>query len=494
MRLFAVLFISVPLAAQDPSPYVPLAHWATSYVEHWIARGLMVDPTPLRRPFHADDLVRALEAADTLPLSKGERRLRHAILSDLARRERGPWGRLDLHASAAASSHARRDPLRAAGTGHATAAGGLALTLQFGGVVLATHPQFDSRLKYDPDYAGKKDRAIAGRNAEAYLSMQWRYGELFFGSLDRNWGPTALDGLLVSAGPYSYDHLGLAVGTASVRLEALLTQLDDLPDTAGASTHRWWVAHRLVVRPPGRSTFSLWEGTLVAGRDRALEPWFANVVNLGLLAQYDQGSSANSLLGADVELWFHRIRVFAQVLLDDVQIDRAAASDREPASYGFTVGAQGGVGPVAWTTYYSRVTNLAYRTPSPTETVMRRGVGLGRNFSDYDQVTLRTSVVLGPGVLLSPEATLLRQGQGDFRLPYPAVAAYDSTPTFLAGVVARTVRLALGAQWHGGGWSIVADGGAHLIRNAGHVAGRTDTQWVGSVGVTYRLHWESVLP
>jgi hypothetical protein len=279
-----------------------------------------------------------------------------------------------------------------------------------------------------------------------------------------------------------------------VRLEALLTQLDDLPDTAGAPNHRWWVAHRLVLRPPGRSTFSLWEGTLVAGRDRALEPWYANVVNLGLLAQYDQGSSANSLIGADAEVWIHRIRAFAQVLVDDVQIDRAAASDREPASYGLTLGAQGGVGPAAWTAFYSRVTNLAYRTPNPPETVMRRGVGLGRNFSDYDQLTLRASVVLGPGVLLTPEATLLRQGQGDFRLPYPAVAAYDSTSTFLAGIVERTVRLALGAQWHGGGWSLVADGGAHLIHNAGHVVGRNDTQWVGSVAVTRRLHWESVVP
>lgn len=494
MRLFAVLLISGPLAAQDPSPYVPLAHWANPYVEHWIARGVMVDPTPLRRPFQVDPLVRALEAADTLLLSSGERRVRGAMLDDLARRERGPWGRLDLHAGVAAASHARRDPLRAAGAGHATAAGGLALTLQFGGVVLATHPQFDSRLKYDPDYAGKKDRAIAGRNAEAYLSAQWRYGELFFGSLDRNWGPTALDGLLVSPGPYSYDHLSLAVGTASVRLEALLTQLDDLPDTAGVSTHRWWVAHRLVFRPPGRSTFSLWEGTVVAGPDRALEPWYANVVNLGLLAQYDQGSSANALIGADVELWIDRIRAFAQLLLDDVQIDRAAATDREPSAYGFTLGAQGSAGPAAWTAFYSRVTNLAYRTPSPPETVMRRGVGLGRNFSDYDQLTLRASVVLGPGVLATPEATLLRQGQGDFRLPYPAVAAYDSTPTFLSGVVERTVRFALGARWHGGGWSIVADGGAHLIRNAGHVAGRHDTRWVGSIGVTHRLHWESVLP
>ena len=64
----------------------------------------------------------------------------------------------------------------------------------------------------------------------------------------------------------------------------------------------------------------------------------------------------------------------------------------------------------------------------------------------FDQLTLRGSVIGGPGVLLEPEITVLRQGEGDFRLPYPAVAQYDSTPTIFAGVQERTLRLAIAGR------------------------------------------------
>ena len=100
----------------------------------------------------------------------------------------------------------------------------------------------------------------------------------------------------------------------------------------------------------------------------------------------------------------------------------------------------------------------------------------------------------GPGLLLSPEITLLRQGEGDFRLPYPAVTAYDSTPTFLDGVVERTVRLALDARLEGPRWGIVGNGGVHLVRNAAHVSGAEETRWVGSVAITFRFSRESLLP
>ena len=186
--------------------------------------------------------------------------------------------------------------------------------------------------------------------------------------------------------------------------------------------------------------------------------------------------------------------VFASLLIDDFQIDRGTASDKEPPAYGLTIGAEGGLGAAAWTAFYTRVTNLTYRTPNPAEAVMDRGDGLGRNFSDYDQVTIRGSVIAGPGLLLSPEATLLRQGQGDFRLPYPAVAAYASTPTFLAGVVERTLRLALGANLDRASWGLAANGGVHLEHNAGHVSGASRTRWIGSVAFTYRFHRESPLP
>jgi hypothetical protein len=479
---------------QDASPHVPLSHWAMPYVEHWIARGVVRDPAPLTRPVTRHQLLAALAAVDTARLGAGDRRLLAAMRSDLSDRERGPAVRLAGHAGVAVASHSRRDALRPAGPAMATAAGGAALELRLGHVTAVTHPYFDTRLRRDPDYRGKKDRAIAGRNAEAYVSAQWHFGELFFGTQDRNWGPTALDGLLLSAAPYAYDHFALALGTSAVRLEGVIAQLDDLPDTAGVLHHRYYVAHRLLVRPRGRTSIALWEGTLVAGPERTLEPWYANIVNLGLLAQYDQASSANNQLGIDVETHLGPLGVFGSVLIDDIQVDRGGAGDDEPTSYGLTLGARGGVGPLAVTGFYTRVSNLTYRTPQRTETIMRSGVGLARNYSDYDQVTVRASLLMAPGLLLTPEATILRQGEGDFRLPYPATADYATTPTFLAGVVERTVRLALGARGDGQRVGVRADAGVHFVDNAGHITGATDTRFVGSIALEYRFTWSRPLP
>jgi hypothetical protein len=498
--LLVLAFIAVaPLAAQEASPYLPVSHWSTPYLEHFIATGRMTDPSPLSRPLKTQDVVRALEAVDSNAVTGAEWSVVRRIRSDLARRTRGPSARMDLHAGVAGSSHARRDPLRAAGPGHGTFSGGAALTLSFGHAVLVSHPYFDTRLKWDPDYSGKKDRVIAGRAAEAYVSAQWRFGEVLFGSVDRNWGPRITEGLLVSPSPYSYDHFAVRLGTEDVSLEGLITQLDDVgvitpPSTNAVLHHRYFIAHRFTIRPPGSTTFSLWEGTILAGPDRQLEPWFANIFTLGILQQYDQNSQANNLLGLDVTTRIKRTRVFASVLLDDIQVDKKTAGDREPPSYGFTVGAQGGIARFGWTAFYTQVSNLAYRTPQPAEAVMRRNVGLGRNFSDYDQLTLRGSMIAGPGALIEPEVTLLRQGEGDFRLPYPTEAQYDSTPTIFAGVQERTLRLAVAGRLAHGRWVVSGDGGVHLISNANHVTAADRTRWVGRVEVMWRTKKEGRIP
>ncbi|MEX2155294.1 MAG: hypothetical protein WD773_00460 [Gemmatimonadales bacterium] len=501
MRTLSFILLGVvaswrPALAQEASPYVPVSFWGAPFVEHLIARGHMVDPTPLTRPFRVDDLLRALQAVDSTIVNGAEWAVVKTVRADLDRHQRGPSARMDVHAGVMGSSHARRDPLRAAGPGHGTFSGGVALTLYLGPAVFVTHPYFDTRLKWDPDYLGKKDRVIAGRAAEAYVSAQWSFGEVFFGSLDRNWGggPRLVEGLLVSPSPYSYDHLGVSIGTTGVRLEGIITQLDDLPDTSGAINHRYFIAHRFTIRPPGSTTISLWEGTLLAGPDRQLEPWFANIFTLGLVQQYDQGSQANNLVGVDVTTRVRNVQLFGSLLFDDIQVDKSTAGDREPPSYGLTLGAQGAVGPAGWTAFYTQVTNLTYRTPSPAEAVMRRGVGLARNFSDYDQLTVRGSMMAGPGVLLEPEVTLLRQGEGDFRLPYPTVAQFDSTPTLFAGVVERTVRLAVGGRIAHGRWVVSGDGGVHLINNAGHVSGAERTRWVGRVAVMWRSKKEGRVP
>ncbi len=234
------MFTPTALAAQEASPYVPLGHWTMPYVEHLIARGVIRDPTPLTRPLKRADLVRALREVDTLTVNATVAKTVRRLLTAFQPFERGTRYRVAGDLGIAAATYARRDPLaaiddtgpRQTGPDHGTVSGGLDIEFRLGRVVAVTHPYFDTRLKYDPDWYGYKKRFIAGRTAEAYLSAQWSMAELFFGRLDRNWGPSGIQGLLLSDDPYGLDHLAIALGTPNFQLQAMATQLDEA-DSAG---------------------------------------------------------------------------------------------------------------------------------------------------------------------------------------------------------------------------------------------------------------------
>jgi len=492
------------LTAQEASPYVPLQHWTMPYVEHLIARGVIPDPTPLTRPLKRADLVRVLRAVDTLTVGDKVAKTVRRLLAALDVPGHGPRYRVAGEVGVAAATYARRDPLaaiddtgpRQAGPELVTVSGGLDGQLQLGHVVAVTHPYVDTRLKHDPDWYGFKKRSVAGRTAESYLSAQWAVGEVFFGRLDRNWGPSGIQGLLLSDNPYGLDHLALALGTARFQLQAVATQLDDDTDATGAAVHRYMVQHRVWLRPHARWTFAVWEGTVVSGRDRDFEPWYLNILNVGYIEQFNTHTSANNLLGLDFER-HGAATVFGQLLLDDIQIDRTTPQDQKPSSYGLTIGAKGGFGSstLAWTLFYTRVANLTYRNENNFQVPFYHLLGIGRNFADYDQATLRVGFLPLPSLLLQPELTLLRQGEGDPRLPHPAVADYPTTQTIFQGVVERTLRLALSGNYapHQR-LGLTFDAGVHHITNFQHVSGDSHTRFVGSVGLSYRFGWEGQLP
>ena len=492
LATFALL-ATAPLGAQSASPYLPISHWATPYIEHLITRGIVIDPTPLTRPWREAVIVQALKDADTAAMTRAERTEVDRIVAALDEREAGPRARADLDVGVAAANFSRRDPLRADSTGHGTVNAGANLDFRFGPIVAVTHPELDTRLKYDPDWYGRKNRVIAGRTDEAYVSAQWRYGEVFFGSLDRNWGPAAVQGLLLSPNPYSLTHLEVNVGTTGFQLQGWVTQLNDLADSTGATAHRYMVQHRLWLKIPAGWAVSAWEGSVTSGNGRTLEPWFANLLDLGYLEQLNTKTNVNSFLGLDFQR-AGRTSVFGQFLLDDIQVDKGTAGDRKPASYGLTLGAQGSAWGSAWTAFYTRVANLTYRNEDNTMVPLWFGLGTGRNYDDYDQLTLKASVLTGPGVLLEPELTLLRQGQGDPRLPHPPVSAYPTTAGIFQGIVERTFRVALGARADGAHFGISGNAGLHFVHNEAHVSGVNGTRFVGQVAVTWRFGGERVLP
>src|SRR5258706_9530692 len=123
----SVAFFSVA-SSQEAPPYPPLSPWSVPFIEHLIASGRMADPTPLTRPFRTDQVLRALDAVDSTTVTRAEWAVVRQVRRDLTRQERGPPARLDVHPGVAASSHARRDPLREGGGGHGRASGGAAPT------------------------------------------------------------------------------------------------------------------------------------------------------------------------------------------------------------------------------------------------------------------------------------------------------------------------------------------------------------------------------
>jgi len=492
------------LAAQEASPYVPLQHWTMPYLEHLITRGVIADPTPLTRPFRQADLVRVLRGVGTLAVGDKVAKTVRRLLSALDSPGPGPRYRVAGDVGIAAATYSRRDPLaaldsvgpRQAGPEHSTVSGGLDLELHLGRVVAVTHPYFDTRLKYDPDWFGEKRRVTGGRTEESYLSAQWPVGELFFGRLDRNWGPSGIQGLLLSDNPYGFDHLALAIGTSRFQLQALATQLDDRSDSTGVVVHRYLEQHRVWLRLGKRWTVALWEGSVLSGPNRVFEPWYLNILNLGYLEQFNTHTSANSFLGVDFER-HGEPTLFGQFMLDDIQVDRKTTLDQKPSSYGLTMGAKGGFGRsgLAWTLFYTRVANLTYRNENNLQTPLYHLLGTGRNFADYDQATLKLGVLPMGALLIQPELTVLRQGEGDPRLPHPLVAAYPATATFLQGVVERTLRLALSGDYAPDErLGFTFDVGVHHITNFQHITGDSQTRFVGSVGLSYRFGWGGALP
>lgn len=493
------------LAAQEASPYVPIADWTMPYVEYLIATGVVADPTPLTRPLKRGDLLRALREVDTLTVPARAAEVVRRLIAVYTPERHGPSYHVVGNLGVAAATYMRRDPLaaidstgpRQAGSSRGTVSGGLDLQFLFERVVAVAHPYFDTRLKYDPDWYGTKTRSIAGRTAESYVSAQWRLAELFFGRLDRNWGPSGIQGLLLSDNPYGLDHLGVEFGTPRFQFQAIATQLDDQLDSAGVNEHRYMAQHRLWIRPNKRWTFAVWEGEVLSGPNRVFEPWYLNIMNLGLLEEINnRARKINSFVGLDLERQGD-MTPFAQFMLDDIEIDRKSTTDVKPPSYGLTIGAKGGLGsaPLSWMLFYTQVANLTYRNEDNLEVPLYHFLGTGRNFDDYDQATLKLTFLPRPGLLLEPELTYLRQGQGDPRLPHPLPAAYPTTATIFQGVVERTLRLAASGDYtpseHLG---VSFDAGIHRITNFQHVIGDTRTQFIGSIGVTYRFVMAGALP
>ena len=493
---------AVPLQSMSAqSAYVPLNDVAYVYIDALIARNQLRSLSLLERPYTVDAVRAALRGNSEArgrrsgrrsdPGSRRRATMHFRLEAAIAKYDLPPARqssfRAAAHASlwATATTSAQRDLMLADEISPPVRPGG-ALTVigGVGPIIGVSRTMFDNSLNDDPDFAGRKDRRIAGRTEDAYVAGQWRYGELFFGRAARNWGPHAHHGLLVSNAPYTYDHLYGRIGSTRLNMALLFGRLNDHSSPLGDRVQRYVATHRLAARFGGFEA-ALAESFLYTGVGRGIEPSLLNPLAVYGLAFRNEQQDGNLLLSAQVASRTRLGNLSAELLVDDVQIDRCDPLCAEPSSYGFTLSATGIPAPLSARlfTSYTRVTALTYRTPNPAERYASFDVGLGRSASDYDEARIGVDLVPGP-FAVQLYAAFRRQGEGDYRARFPDPSEYVSQPVIFEGSVLRVRRAAVSG---GGRWAdleVRGDVGYNWVENPPGIL-RQATGFAGRV----RLAW-----
>jgi hypothetical protein len=493
-QLFVLLALAIPtgLWAQAASPYIPLDHWAMPYIEHLIRSGVIDDPNPLTRPLRVTAVTEALARVDHTKVAPASRTVIQDLLDEFADQVDGARGEIDLLFEGSVRSHARHDPVRPAGEGGGKYRGGFHARLVAGPLTFSTRPLLDSNLDQDPDYGGIRHGPFIGRIQDAYISVETGPLEVVFGNVARNWGPPALHGMLLSNVPYGYDHLLVSLDTRFFGIQTLVTQLDDMV-VEGAAHQRYWVAHRAVFRPWSR--LSLWfnQATLLAGPGRNLDVWALNPLRFNQIAAEDEDTErgTNSFLEMAARIGLaRRLTLTAVVMIDDLSLFGRDAGVDAPERGGVAFTLDGGISKVSWELLYTAISSLAYRTFGASEVALRRGVGIGRNFSDYDQVTAFVTTMAPLNTLLGFEVTHLRQGEGDIRKPFPTGTELAGAPMLFRGTVERTWRVAASLETHPvAGLAIRGTAGYHRVFNAGNIEGEQSSDFVGGISVSYSFRF-----
>jgi hypothetical protein len=483
--------------AQLPShAYVPLEDWSMQHIEHLIRKNVIPDPLPMVRPFTVGALGRSLARVDSSVASQRELDIVARLKKRFDLDEDWVGVTLEGDAGVWTATHARRNSnLRESGDGYVYPRIGVNGVLQAGVAAVVMHPEFDPNLDEDPDFGGK-DSPLDFYYPNAYLAFRSRHVSVDLGRLRRNWGPVGVRGLDISSAPYPYDHFFFMVHTNRVYGHFLVADIDPVVNSNGERSNRYLAAHRIGARPWDFIDLAVWGGQIIASPGQHWELWFINPVPVQLQTRDEVNKTSNAIIGGDGELRLGDFRIAGSLSLDDIQAFSSPDKNDEPPSYAMTAVIDWTPAVGTYTLEYSRISNLSYRTHDPAESYImdqnpdrsRPGVGIAHNFTDYDLISLKGGFMVGHCAYIRPELSLLRQGEGDLRLPFPPPESYPDLATIHTGVVEKTFRAALLAEIpHPSGLQLSFDAGIHRIVDYQHVPGASETRFVGSARLRYVL-------
>jgi hypothetical protein len=320
---------------------------------------------------------------------------------------------------------------------------------------LDPNPNYSLHLRAHLENKGQLRSQFSGRVWEDKITGWLDHAALyyfrggFFGSIGRSflqWGPEQQDALLISDNSPAFDRVWIGYEHSRFRFEYLLSRLDDVRSNDSPLV-RYLVGHRLSFRKADWFELGLSEVVVFGGYQRPLEWHYLNPFLPYYWEQWNEGTDDNVFFGADlVVYWPKHARIFAELLIDDFQID----FESEPHQVGYKIGLDAlepfGAGRLFARFSYTRVNTTVYGQNKAQNIYLHEGESIGF-FGGNDQDRWRALLRYHAGDELDLEAEFLYQRRGEGRIVQHEEWGVPYGVPFPSGVVEKVPSLVLRGEF-----------------------------------------------
>jgi len=336
----------------------------------------------------------------------------------------------------------------------------------------------DERLAEDPNYTGKKWHGLGGELENAVISYSDKRFDFLFGRFAAFWGPVD-QSLVLSSDAAAMDAFSFRFRWGKLNFTyqaAKLNSLNKMMDSASYFENRYFSGHRIDFRILHNLNIGLFETIIFGGKGRNLELPYLNPLMFYHSAQLNDGVDDNTFLGFDICYYLkNRHKFYAQLLLDDYQIENNSPDDNEPNEIGYLVGLHSVnlFNFVDVKIEYLRIANRTYNQVLPRNRYENRGRLIGNAFGpDGDRLSLSVARWFESDKRAALNFAYQRKGQGKYNDtwddPWNDIQGEYSEP-FPTGIVEK--RLTTSFQLTGFYRSMVfldITPGFEFVRNYAH--------------------------
>ncbi len=303
----------------------------------------------------------------------------------------------------------------------------------------------DEQKAQDATYDGKKWRGLAGDVEQAFVYYQSGPLAVTVGRFASFWGPR---NSLVLSPQAAMDGFSYAFHWGRLALSYRLARLDGLDpdlDSVAQFENRYFAGHRLDILLSRRLQIGLSETVIFGGPGRQIDLFYLNPIIFYHGAQLNEGIDDNTFLGFDFSVKPKvGVKLYGQVVVDDLQVDRKTQEDEEPDEIAFLAGAY--LANLLLTldlkAEYTRVANWTFNQAHERNRYLFRNRLIGGALgNDYDLTVASLVKWFEDDLAMSLSFAYARQGEGCVTDAWTApwlLAAGDYSEPFPTGVVQKT--------------------------------------------------------